>query len=403
MIVRYITLDAIFICLSVMSGIYYQMFFYGTLAKLLSLFFGCLAIAMYIFILRRRNKPFVFWFGVLAYMFLVGITSANTWPEHSYTFVRLDFASIVFISIGFIFADSCFDEYREIIFKLIIVCALIAGVVSLLQVVRGDVSLTDRYATISENNRSYVLWGMLCNIFAYSGYSAIFSKEWRMPKIAVVVLYGILGLFFQKRSIIVNVLMIIIVGIYFYNKRDDLYTSNYKKFIRTIFIICGFAVVAMLLIRLNPNIQTLFDNTFSRLTSAKLDNYDRSREANQFLEQSGFFRTILGYGIGYYYVDKSGLLHGMLHIGYYNILYKGGVLYAAFWFYVLLKTVSACWQLKRLNAYSVTCLCITLSVFVSLTFEFSWGETILPFCYMPFIGHICMLTQQVENQSEEYL
>ena len=402
MIVRYITLDAIFIFLSVMSGIYYQVFFNGTLAKLLSLFFGCLAIAIYIFILRRRNKPFIFWSLVLVYMFVAGITSASTWPEHLYAFVRLDLATIVFISMGLIFADECFNEYREKIFKFIILCALIAGIVSLLQVVRGDISLTDRYATISENSRSYVLWGMLCNIFAYSGYSAIFSKEWRIPKIAIVTLYGILGLFFQKRSIIVNVLMIVIVGIYFYNKKDDLHISNSKKFKRTIYIICIFIAAAVLLVRLNPNIQTLFDNTFSRITSAKLDNYDRSREANRFLNQSGLFRTILGYGIGHYYVDRYGL-HGMLHIGYYNILYKGGILYAAFWFYVLIKTVSACRQLKRLNGYSVTCLCITLSVFVSLTFEFSWGETILPFCYMPFIGYICMLPRKIENQNEEYL
>ena len=395
--IKYITLSAVFVFLSVVSGIYYQLFYNGTNSKLLSIGFGCIAIVLYI-ISQRGNKPFYIWLAVLIYMLLIGMVSAKSWPMSSYTLVWLDIPSAVFISMGLIFADNCFERYRNKIFKLIILCALIAGAMSLVQVVGNGYSLADRYATISDNNRAYVLWGMLCSVFAYAGYSAIFSKEWRIPKITVVVLYGILGLIFQKRSIIVNLAAITVVGVYFYSRGASLRVKNAKKWVRTILLV-GVAVIGItLLLRSNSDIQALFNNTILRITSSDVKNYDRGREAGRFIEVSGIPRVLAGYGIGNYFADHYGL-HGMLHIGYYNILYKGGVVYAAFWLYIAVKTISALRQVKRLDVYSLACLSITISTFISMVFEFSWGETILPFCYMPFIGHICMLPKQIPNES----
>ena len=391
--VRYVTLEAIFMGVSSLLGIYSQIYSDGTTIKLYSLVFGVLAIFLYSYS-RKKNKPFHIWLGVMLYMVLVGYMSASAWPEHTYTFIRLDLASIVYISMGLIFADRQFDNYREKVFLIITMCALAAGLSSIVQVIKGGVSLVDRYVTIQENNSGYVLWGVVCNVFAYAGYSAIFNKKWRSLKTAVVVLYGILGLYFQKRSIIVNIVVMCAIGFFVYSKEHN----GKRKLLRGTAAICAILIAFALLLRYSPNIRNLLDSTLLRMTSSRLTDYDRSREDTQFLEKSGFWRTLIGYGIGNYYIDGYGLRHGMLHIGYYNIIYKGGIVYAGFWCYIASKTIKTIRKIRKLDAYALSCLCITISAFVSMVFEFSWGETILPFCYMPFIGYICMLSDKGIDQ-----
>lgn len=401
--IKYTFLEAVLIGASVVSGLYYQAFNYGTMAKALSIGLGAVSVLLYAITSKGGNKVFYFWLLFCGFMAAIGFVSTSKWPEHSYTFVRLDLSSVVFILTGLILADSRFERYRYAIFKIILFSALFAGISAFLQFSQGTNMLTDRYAAILGNSKSYVLWGLTCNVFAYAGYTAIFSKKLRGVKVAVVLLYVFLGLLFQKRSVVVNAFVLCIIGTIVYNRNHN--RRNLIKKIGTTIGIIGFLLVLLALVyRFVPQIQTLVDNTLFRITSADLENYDRSREANRYFENSNILELIFGYGIGHYFSDSFGL-HGMLHIGYYNALYKGGIIYIGFLVYVAWKTIKAFYNARNLKPYSLACLCITISALFSMIFELSWGETILLFCYMPFIGHICMLDKydiQGKRNTENY-
>jgi hypothetical protein len=247
------------------------------------------------------------------------------------------------------------------------------------------------YRNIDANDMNYVLWGVTCNIFAYAGYFALINKENEILGLVLVLLNVILGLLFQKRSVIVDSAALIVFCAFNYLINDrGMLKHRIKVVLKGIGILL--AIFACMLIIYNNSIilQAMVNQTFARITGSNIFDYDRQREANNFVESSSLGEKVFGYGIGYYLTSPTWGIYTMMHIGYYNLLYKGGVFYILFWLYILRRSAKALRNIRYLDRYSRACLFLTLSAFVSMVYDFSWSEMIMPVCYMPFVGHICM-------------
>ena len=388
--IKFISLMKITITFTVLCGIYFQIANYNMLAKLAILLCGGLTVLLYYCNRGFDNKMLNIWMFMTIFMLFTGLFQAQSWPEHLLSLINMDLSTVVCIAVAFVLADAAFDDFRNKLFLGIVTTALVCGLVALFTFDLSSSMLTDRYMAISANHNSYILWGMLCNIFAFAGYSAIFSKKGRLLKIAAVLLYVVLGLLFQKRSVLVNAFIMVIlffIHLLFSGRRKSISVAKLSKIIIAIFLVVVIIVVA---VNTSETISALLDSTLARLDKMDVSDYNRTQEGDAFVEASTPLELLLGHGIGNYFIDHEGV-HGMLHIGYYNALYKGGIIYLLFLCYIMFKTFQAFGHRKELNETASACLYITISMFVSMTFEFSWSESILPLCYMPFTGYLCML------------
>lgn len=385
--------------LSIICGLIYQATGDSTNLKMAGIFFGSLGIFIYYYNRRRSsNKLLVLWIALAMYMLIIGIAYRfPSWPQHVYTFLRMDLSYILYVTIGIILGDNIYNESVDKIMKYLVFISLVFQLFAIVNF-NNATAIYDRNLTTSWNGVSYIYWGISCNVAIYAGYKG-FTSLLNREKMGIInisyigcfLLYVVLGVMFQKRAVIVNALVLLIVGFALNLKQNQRKAGN--VFFRMIGIM--FLIIIVIVISYNSidNVKTVVDETLIRFTGSygrngSLSTYDRQREANQFVENTKVYQLITGYGIGNYVSTSILSLHGMLHIGYYNIVYKGGLLYILFWLYIFRKTYIAIKDAHMINTYGIVCLGITISAFVSMIYEFSWSETIMPVCYFPFIAHI---------------
>ena len=107
----------------------------------------------------------------------------------------------------------------------------------------------------------------------------------------------------------------------------------------------------------------------------------RNEEADYYMEQASTIQLIFGNGIGHYVIDKrDDSVLNSIHIGWANILYKGGIIYALFYVAILLQVIRFCFNARKLNPYQKTCLGVTLSYFFSFLYGGCWTYTLVPVC-----------------------
>ncbi len=384
--------------LSILFGLVYQISSYNTLIKGISLILGLIGLVIYLAERRLSNRILNKWLLLALYMLLVGVINARGMTDSFYTFLRTDLSYIMFTAMGFALADDAFNKDRVYIFRMILLFSIACGAYAIFNFKGSIIELF--YRNIDVNDTNYVLWGVTSNIFTYAGYFALINKENELLGLILVILNVVLGLLFQKRSVIADsaVLIVFCAFNYLINNRGTL-RHRIKVVLKGMGILL--AIFACMLIIYNNSIilQAMVNQTFARITGSNMSDYDRQREANYFIENSSLGEKVFGYGIGYYLKSPTWGIYTSMHIGYYNLLYKGGVFYILFWLYILRRSAKALKNTRFLDRYSLACLFTTLSVFVSMVYEFSWSEMIMPVCYMPFVGHICMINyKMIRNQ-----
>lgn len=376
--------------LSILFGLAYQISSYNTLIKAISLILGLIGLVIYMAERQLANRMLDKWLLLALYMLLVGVINARGMTDSFYTLLRTDLSYIMFTAIGFALADDAFDKDRVYIFRMILLFSIACGAYAILNFKGSIVDLL--YRNIDTNYANYVLWGVTSNVFAYAGYFALINKENELLGLVLVLLNVILGLLFQKRSVIADsaVLIVFCAFNYLMNNRGML-RHRIKVVLKGMGILLVIFACMVIIYSNSIILQAMVNQTFARITGSNLSDYDRQREANNFVENSSLGEKVFGYGIGYYLTSPTWGIYTMLHIGYYNLLYKGGVFYILFWLYILRRSAKALRNMRYLDRYSLACLFITLSAFVSMVYEFSWSEMIMPVCFMPFVGHICMI------------
>lgn len=288
-----------------------------------------------------------------------------------------DLRYVLLFYIGGIFAYNAETmSYFHWLMKWLGVISIVFGILALSFFDMTSVVIAERLGTWT---MSYYYWWASCACFSYWGYYSLFTKKHRILGIAVLVTYLLLGALFVKRASLVNGLVIMIVYLVF-DKGAKIRSS-----VRVIIILAGSVV---LLYAIAPRVfNTITESYSTRIGQAQedLDKLDRNRETNAYFENASTGQIVFGNGIGHYIdyyraFNKEDFVLNSLHIGWSNIIYKGGVLYAIYYIFILFAILRKCIDAKKLNPYQLVCLGVSVSSFISLLYEGSWTYTLAPVC-----------------------
>ncbi len=358
--------------------------FITNLISLLSTVFAI--IAVFLFFYKRKNQPLTwpltFFTIVVVYMLILGFITGNLWSNKTIllTIITQDLRYVTLFLLGGIYSTSeRFMDYYHCIMKNIAMISIIMGILSLLFILSSG-SLIVRGE--ENNGLSFHLWWASATCFAYCGIFAFLSdnknkKNW----LYVLIIYFVIGMLFLKRSCFLNCIIIIILSLYLSIKN-----KNGSKIFLTVI---GILIVGLFLLILIPGIKEMvFGALFDRFrdTASNIEEFDRLIEWQTFLKQTPEIKLYTGYGIGNfpiydrYGVGEDGSLLNALHLGYTNIIFKGGILYVAFYI-VLYITIFIKWfKCRKYSTRYLLCFGVSISSLISLFYEGSWTYTIIPFC-----------------------
>lgn len=342
--------------------------------------------AIFIFFYKRKNQPLtgllIFFIIVVLYMLVLGFSTGNLWSNKTIlmTAITQDLRYVTLFLLGGIYSTSeRFMDYFHYLMKNVALISIIMGIFSFLLIVNSG-SLIVR----GEENSgpSYHLWWASATCFAYCGIFAFLSdKKSRKTWVYVFVIYFVIGMLFLKRSCFLNCIIIILLSLYL--------SSKNTKGSKTILRVFGLLIATFFIMLFIPSIKEIvFGALFDRFrdTASDIEAFDRMIEWQVFLEQTPEIKLYTGYGIGNYPMyDRYGSggdysLLNALHLGYSNIIFKGGILYAAFYILLYITIFIRWFKCKRYSTRYLLCFGVSISSLISLFYEGSWTYTIIPFC-----------------------
>lgn len=196
-----------------------------------------------------------------------------------------------------------------------------------------------------------------------------------MPLIANQVkkkyIYAILGVsvtfiiifsaFYQKRQQLVEVFLVLILSIIFNRKLlKGVLPQNLLV-----------SLLAMIMIIYFASSSDIFVNVIDRFAStlSNVSEFDRLEESEEILTSFYWYDWIFGKGIGYVAPDTPGGI--ILHIGYSNLIMKGGIILLSFYIFQVFKNIRYCYfQSRRFPEYKVG---IVISLFSLIQLSYAPG------------------------------
>lgn len=276
--------------------------------------------------------------------------------------------------------------YFHKIMQILGIASIIAAVFGLLFFDFSFKAITDRTMSWSF---SYYCWWLSTACFSYWGYYAIIVKKEKLLGYGVVLSYLILGVLFLKRAAFINVVVLVL----FANLISNKYLIKSTGMILTLVVSIILLVFMMRVFHFDA-VFSFFDLLFNRFENIEeLKDIDRIREWEAYYENTSGFQFLIGNGIGHYpflQVSENFSIEKLnaLHIGLYNIIFKGGVLYSIFYIFLYLKIFKKFFRFNALSRYELVCLGVALSAFISLFYEGSWTYALEPFCISAPIFYI---------------
>ena len=180
----------------------------------------------------------------------------------------------------------------------------------------------------------------------------------------LIILHFLFSLIFLKRAGFLNGILLILLAFIFSNRRSN--TSLYAITLLFLSFVSFFFF------------EDYFNLIFGRFsdTYSNFESWDRNTEFQVFLEKITLIQLFSGFGannyINMYYIGEYDKALNALHIGAYNLLYKGGVLYVFFMLYLSQKIFS----LYKYIQYDIEIkigFIIGLIYLFSHTYEQSWN------------------------------
>lgn len=336
---------------------------------------GLGVLGCFLFLSRHSLISYTRWFLYLIFYFIVVgfLQGFGNLP----IVLGQDLRYVLLFFIGGVFASNADTmSYFHWLMKWLGVISIVFGILGLVYFDITEIAITERSGTWTI---SYFYWWASCACFSYWGYYALFTKKQKFLGLAVLLVYLILGALFVKRASLVNGLVIMIVYLIF---DKGVKIGSYIK------VLLLLASTVLLLYFIAPGVfKTITDSYTTRIEQATedIDELDRNREANAYFESASTSQLVFGNGIGHYTeysgaINKDSFTMNSLHLGWANIIYKGGVFYVLFYVFILVAVLRKCFKAKKLNPYQLTCLGVSISSFISLLYEGSWTYTLLPVC-----------------------
>lgn len=370
--------------------------FIMVLTVLASTFSGYTGI--FIFLSSYRVNRFTRWLMfLLVYFLVVGISYGNFNPHfrggNFMWIVTSDLRFLMYVIIASILATDRFIGFYHQIMRFLGFWAIVLGITGIFF---SDFSVKAVIGRETTWNFGYYSWWLSASICHYWGFYSIITKKERKLGYLVLFVFALMGILFLKRAAVINVLFIVLFANFLANKNKLMFAW------RIVGVGVLFAFALWLLNIFGVQVIDLSINLLSeRFTEIeKIEEFDRQREWLAYYKTSTDKQLLLGNGIGHYpTLNFIGWNRGelnALHIGYYNIIFKGGVLLALLYILLFVGVLKRSLWVSRLTLYEKVCFGVAISLIVSMLYEGSWGYTLIPLGVYPPIFYLLRFK---ENQS----
>lgn len=326
---------------------------------------------------RHNLSGYTRWFlFLIMYFTAIGILYGSLFSkEYLATAINQDFRYVFLFLSGGIFADSYANmlSYHKIM-KIVGYISIGLGVFA---VANFDMSIESLSIRTGGWSLNYFMWWASSSCFMYLGNYALYMKKDRILGFSVVFVYFLLGLLFLKRSSILTVAIMAMIYLLF---------KSGKRF-KSIFNIGLICILAIgMIFAFFPGVaNTMFELLFSRFREiGNIGEFDRVIESLAYYQEASIFQIIFGNGIGHYHLlsnplfSERGILNS-LHLGYNDVVYKGGVFYAIFYISIFFNLLGKARRRNLIN-FDRMCIATSLTFLATFFYEGSWTYTVLPFC-----------------------
>lgn len=307
------------------------------------------------------------------YFLTLGVIYGNILKPNNLTILlNQDLRYLMHFTIGIIFASTAFLGSYHRLMKYLGIISIVFALISLITFNPSDIIIETRGNTWT---LSYYLWWSSAGCFAYwSAYTIITNKE-KILGYGVLLSYFILGVIFLKRSVVINTVFIVLISLLFRTKSAG---NSFSRLIGIVFIVfTGFFLVIQ--ISSLDFFGNLLDSLFSRFSAmSDISDIDRVQEWKTYRTGASIWELIFGSGAGNYpilhisYGSVSSWRLNAMHIGLANLIFKGGVIYVAFYAYLYLKVFRRILHSRYFPPYLDVCICVALANLLSLFYEGSW-------------------------------
>lgn len=304
-----------------------------------------------------------FWILMIIWFFLVPIVffGVGINSELFYQGIYHDYRYLLFSFLPFMLVGNYESKYFQKIFNKVGSVAVFSGIIGLILVDKSFSSVSERKGVWS---LSYYLWWVVICAYPYLYLKNIYLKKdykgWLL-----IILHLLFSIFFLKRSGFVGALIIISLTFIFSEKSS--------KFLKSILIVGVIFAISFVFLGDYLNLLVL------RFEGDDLQQFDRNLELKEFFRVASSNELLTGFGANNYikmeYIGIQDNAVNSLHIGFYNLIYKGGLLYVLFITYLAVQIISL---KKYINYNPEIKIGFIMGIFFLLTlfYENSWS-------YMP--------------------
>jgi hypothetical protein len=271
-----------------------------------------------------------------------------------------DYRYLLFSFLPFMLVGNYESKYFQKIFNKVGFVAVLSGVVAVIMVDKSFSYVSNRDGSWT---LSYYLWWVVACAYPYLFLKNNFIKK-DYKGLLLITLHLLLSFLFLKRSGFVGALILISLTFIFSRKTSSILK---KMLVLGLFILIGISFFGdyldLLVLRFSAD-------------ASELQQFDRYLEVLEFLNIVSSKQLLTGFGANNYiemtYIGIQDNAVNSLHIGLYNIIYKGGILYALFILYLGAQIISL---RKYINYNPEIKIGFIIGIFflISFSYENSWG------------------------------
>jgi hypothetical protein len=336
---------------------------------------------------RDINSIFRFWLLMLVWFFSVPIIffNLNFGTEFFYEGMYHDYRYLLFATLPFVFISDYAKKYYDKIFKNVGYVAVIAGLLAILIADKSFTSISNRNETFS---LPYYLWWIVLMAYPYLFLNYYFTRKSKIG-LYLIIIHFILSFIFLKRAGLVNGILVILFAFIFSENNNKRIISTLALLLVVIFSSFFFSeYIDLLMARFEAD-------------SQNLDEWDRKTEVDELFSSASELELFTGFGannyLKMYYVGVYDKGLNSMHIGAYNILYKGGLLYVGFILFLVYQIISLYRYLNFNNEIKIAFI-LGLTFIISFTYEQGWSYVpIIFFTLLPIYRGI-YLKDKIKSQ-----
>ena len=305
-----------------------------------------------------------FWFIMIVWFLIVPLVFFDSTNNTFIDGMMSDYRYLLFSIMPFLLVSDYSVKYYNKIWDSFGALIVFLGLISLFIVDKSSIITSERG---TQGLPYYLWWSVIC-VYPYLFLKSVFINN-DIKGYTLLFLNLVLSLFFIKRTGFVGTSYFLIVAV--------LFSTTNKIFGSKIFQLSSVFIFIFLLLYFG-----YLDSMIGRFErdASDIDNFDRLVEIDEFFSNASMANLLTGFGANNYismtYIGIEDKEVRALHIGFYNILYKGGVMYILFMIFFTWQVLSL-WKYRDVDREILIGFLIGFYSILSLSFEGSWS-------YMPY-------------------